>query len=329
MAPQALYLLCVFGAIGVYLLLRPGSRALKGLGAIIGLAALAGMLNTGVQAFGSDGGGVRPDVFYVIFSLIAIASAVRMVTHPRPVYCALYFVMVVISSAALFLLLEAEFLTFALVIVYAGAILITYLFVLMLAQQSPSEEAAGGAAYDVTPREPLVAVLVGFIMLALLTQVVFGGVSQLGRERTAAIAAVEAWRELELMPRRLQEEVLKQEPRFVGVPVTDEHGRRVRMDGEGAFVVGSVEGSSVLATVRLPEEAMPQNTERVGMALVAKFPASLEIAGVILLMAMFGAVVLARRQIELGEDEKRQAAGMRPLPGDHSDPLETSQGGAS
>ena len=40
---------------------------------------------------------------------------------------------------------------------------------------------------------------------------------------------------------------------------------------------------------------------------------SLEVAGVILLMAMFGAVVLARRQIDLGEDELRVAAGMTPL----------------
>ena len=49
------------------------------------------------------------------------------------------------------------------------------------------------------------------------------------------------------------------------------------------------------------------------MKLVASFPISLELAGVILLMAMYGAVVLARRQIELGEDERREAAGLRPL----------------
>ncbi|MCH8152621.1 MAG: hypothetical protein IH830_09650 [Planctomycetes bacterium] len=54
---------------------------------------------------------------------------------------------------------------------------------------------------------------------------------------------------------------------------------------------------------------MPQNIEQVGLALIAKFPVSLELAGVILLMAMFGAVVLAQRQIELSEQEKRAAAG--------------------
>ena len=53
---------------------------------------------------------------------------------------------------------------------------------------------------------------------------------------------------------------------------------------------------------------MPQNIQRVGWALVHQYPASLELAGVILLMAMFGAVVLAQRQIELSDDEKLEAA---------------------
>ena len=51
----------------------------------------------------------------------------------------------------------------------------------------------------------------------------------------------------------------------------------------------------------------------------------LELAGVILLMAMFGAVVLARRQIELGDDERRKAAGMGSMV---LDVPETERGGA-
>src|SRR4030095_6722893 len=86
----------------------------------------------------------RPEFFFAVFSLIAIASAGRMITHNRPVYSALYFIMVVLSSAALFLMLQAEFMAFALVIVYAGAILITYMFVIMLAQQAPTDEQPAG-----------------------------------------------------------------------------------------------------------------------------------------------------------------------------------------
>ena len=53
--------------------------------------------------------------------------------------------------------------------------------------------------------------------------------------------------------------------------------------------------------------------EIITLVVFADFPVSLELAGVILLMAMWGAVVLARRQIELGEDERREAAGLRRL----------------
>ena len=55
----------------------------------------------------------------------------------------------------------------------------------------------------------------------------------------------------------------------------------------------------------LPDHLLPRNTQQVGWSLVNDFPVSLELAGVILLMAMFGAAILARRAIELGEQEKR------------------------
>ena len=72
-------------------------------------------------------------VYFWIFSAIALVGAVRVVTHPRPVYSALYFVLTVFATAGLFVLLWAEFMAAALVLIYAGAILVTYVFVIMLA----------------------------------------------------------------------------------------------------------------------------------------------------------------------------------------------------
>jgi len=74
----------------------------------------------------------------------------------------------------------------------------------------------------------------------------------------------------------------------------------------------------------LSDDQAPTNTQSVGLALVSSFPASLELASVILLMAMFGAVVLARKQIELGDDERREAAGMRRISMDDPDPPSSS-----
>src|SRR5262245_36665135 len=162
MDPRLLYLACVIGAAAIYILLRPGPRAAKSVGAILGLGVFAWLLVEAARFIDPGrrpGESVpRPELFFALFSLVAIASAIRVVTHRRPVYSALYFIMVVLSSAALFLLLHAEFMAFALVIVYAGAILITYMFVLMLAQQAPvGDDPAAESEYDVRPREPAAA----------------------------------------------------------------------------------------------------------------------------------------------------------------------------
>ena len=85
-----------------------------------------------------------------------------------------------------------------------------------------------------------------------------------------------------------------------------------RIEGSVAEVQ-TINDEGVTSTRQLGFEQLPTNTQEVGWELVAGFPVGLEIAGVILLMAMFGAVVLARRQIELGEDELRVAGGMEPL----------------
>jgi NADH-quinone oxidoreductase subunit J len=93
-----------------------------------------------------------------VFATVALLAAGRVVTHPVPTYSALYFALVVLSVAVLLVMQRAEFLAVALVIIYAGAILVTYAFVIMLAQQS------GAAATDAQAREPMLAILVSFVV---------------------------------------------------------------------------------------------------------------------------------------------------------------------
>jgi NADH-quinone oxidoreductase subunit J len=327
MDPKLLYFACILGAAALFLTLRPGPRALRGAGAIFGLGVVVWLLFSAASLLATMGGPLtdaseRPGPFFIIFSLIAIASAVRMITHDRPVYSALYFVLVVLSSAALFLLLQAEFMAFALVIVYAGAILITYMFVIMLAQQAPAPDQPGAEAdYDVNPREPAIACGVGFVMLAVLANMTYGGVPQL-HVANPAVAESIAWENLNLMPREVEAIVHDLEPGAKPV-----EGAKVEVAADSvAFIMVRRTGETNDTRLALPADRLPGNVQRVGLDLVAKFPVSLELAGVILLMAMFGAVVLARKQIELGEDEVREAAGLRKLAlhGDES----ASPGGA-
>jgi NADH-quinone oxidoreductase subunit J len=70
-------------------------------------------------------------IFYVFAALIVFA-ALRVITARNPVHAVLYLVLAFISSAGVWLLLEAEFLAITLVLVYVGAVMVLFLFVVMM-----------------------------------------------------------------------------------------------------------------------------------------------------------------------------------------------------
>jgi NADH-quinone oxidoreductase subunit J len=184
-------------------------------------------------------------IYFWIFSAIALFGAVRVVTHRQPVYSALYFVLTVFASAGLFVLLLAQFMAAALVIIYAGAILITYVFVIMLAVQSTSPTSATAAQqmadYDNRSRDPFIASAIGFALMGVLLYVVF--------DKAEAMSA----------------------PPLPGV-------------------VPMAPGQSGIPAVQ-------GNTQELGVYLFNNQQASLELAGLILTIAMVGAIIIARRRV--------------------------------
>jgi NADH-quinone oxidoreductase subunit J len=70
-------------------------------------------------------------VFYMFAALIVFA-ALRVITSRNPVHAVLFLVLAFISSAGIWLLLEAEFLAITLVLVYVGAVMVLFLFVVMM-----------------------------------------------------------------------------------------------------------------------------------------------------------------------------------------------------
>jgi NADH-quinone oxidoreductase subunit J len=101
-------------------------------------------------------------VLFWLFAGAAVMSAVLMITNRKPVYSALWFALVTLSVCGLFLLQFAPFLAAATIVVYAGAIVVTFVFVIMLAQQ------AGDTAYDQRSRQPIVATFAAFALFAVL-----------------------------------------------------------------------------------------------------------------------------------------------------------------
>lgn len=274
-----LYIASLLGAAGLILLMpQKGERslpltllgtlfvaAMPGLVWVVGALEASSITEPSGQSVSfiqnlSSSIGLPGMVSYYVFSAISILSAVRVITHRRPVYAALWFVMVVLASAGLFLTLAAEFLAFAVILIYAGAILVTYMFVIMLATQAKSASVTDAdlPAYERQAREPIAAVTAGFLMLAVVLTVAFN---------------------------------TNHSPNPEAKALTDQE-----------MVLGVLNDQiSNEATLSRPVGAV-SNTERVGVDLFRNNPLGLELAGVILLVALVGAVVIAKTKVDT-EDE--------------------------
>lgn len=72
------------------------------------------------------------DIVFYVLATILLYAAVSVITTRNPVYAALYLVLAFFTAAGVWLLLEAEFLAITLVLVYVGAVMVLFLFVVMM-----------------------------------------------------------------------------------------------------------------------------------------------------------------------------------------------------
>lgn len=116
-------------------------------------------------------------VFYA-FSFMLIASALMVITVRNPVRAALFLVLAFFSAAAIWLLLEAEFLAITLVLVYVGAVMVLFLFVVMMLDINTAPLQEGFTRY--LPLGLAVAVIIVFELSLVL------GPENFGLEKIAA-----------------------------------------------------------------------------------------------------------------------------------------------
>ena len=135
-------------AASLWLLLPKASDtvASRRLGFLLGAVALVGFAATG-RSLGSVG----EDAVFLTVAGIAVISGLATIVTRSPVYSAIWFAMTLAGVSGVLLVLGAQFLGVATIVVYAGAILVMFLFVLMLAQPS------GMAPYDRVSNEPMLA----------------------------------------------------------------------------------------------------------------------------------------------------------------------------
>ena len=116
-----------------------------------------------------------PSILFFIFAAVLVCAALGVILARNPVHCALLLVLCFFNSAVIWLLLDAEFLGIVLVLVYVGAVMVLFLFVVMMLDINIEEFRKSLAGYW-----PLAVAVAGFVVFAIINVIVvkhLGGVS--------------------------------------------------------------------------------------------------------------------------------------------------------
>src|ERR671911_355043 len=183
------------------------------------------------------------EVVFYIFAVAAVVSAALCILQRNPVSAALWLVSTMFSLAAIYVLLNAQFIAAIQVLVYAGAVMVLFLFVIMLLN-------LGHAESDIRGPSTVAATLVIFGLLA-----------------------IELFALVQYTPRQLASE-FSQSPSFADPATVFIAGQVIQQESAARGVVGAV--------------AAP---------LFQIYLIPFEITSILLLVALIGAVVLAKRKI--------------------------------
>ncbi len=315
----------ILGLAALYLLLprpRPYPRLV---GAAVAIAALV----AGAYFLARSAPVTVEAILFYAFAGLAVVSGVVMITRSNPARAALSFAVVILSTTGLFLLQAAPFLMAGTIIIYAGAIIVTFLFVIMLAQPYGVSDA------DLRSREPALACVAGFFLLATLLLALrqtygtgdFNSVLariDAARQQDSAAGMRQALGELPVLERDINDDLATRLP---GRPAAtrslqeatdalsevyngDDTARlRDRLDRLHAAVsdagqqVGRLQPSERTplspfagTPANRPAQGLPaENVAGLGRALFTDYLLAVEIAGTLLLVATVGAIALAHR----------------------------------
>ena len=118
------------------------------------------------------------NILFYGFAAVLVGAALGVVTSRNPVYSAIFLILAFFNSAVLWLLMEAEFLAIVLVLVYVGAVMVLFLFVVMMLDINVEQLREGFTRYA-----PL-GVLIALIIVVEITQVIW--LKKLGLSMVAA-----------------------------------------------------------------------------------------------------------------------------------------------
>ncbi|MEX0727056.1 MAG: NADH-quinone oxidoreductase subunit J [Planctomycetaceae bacterium] len=263
--PLAIVLPVIAIGLSLMWMLPRGGRAPSRLAKVLPLTLVWGSLFS-LIGFGRFAVG---EVLFGVFATAALLAGICMITSRNSAYSALWFAVVTLSVCGLFLLRSAPFLSAATVIVYAGAIIVTFLFVLMLAQQE------GTAGYDATSSNPLLTSVFGMVLFGSLIV----GITSWPKEAISVASAgpIET-------PAAEQTANVKGDAPLAAAPPAQTH-RYFKSD----------ETALANAWSRHPEGEVG-SLHGLGRSLFGDYLFAVEFAGTLLLVACIGAIAMAPRR---------------------------------
>ena len=210
---------------------------------------------------------VKSALFYA-FSAVMLFAAFRVITARNPVHAALYLVLAFFQASGVWMLLQAEFLSIALVLVYVGAVMVLFLFVVMMLDINIDSIRQGFWNHF-----PLAA-MVGAVIALDLAAVLLGGF-RINEPRTQVAAQV--------------------------------------ISPSAVTAVVPVDAASAAASAALPSAdvghlvvTQVSNTKALGVLLYTEYLYPVQVAALILLVALIAAIALTLRA---RKDSKFQNAG--------------------
>jgi NADH-quinone oxidoreductase subunit J len=197
-----------------------------------------------------------PGIIFFMVGTIAVAASILVVAMRNPVHSALFLLLTFLCVAVLFILAEAEFVGAVQVLVYAGGIMVLFLFVVMLINVRHLHDQA------MLSRFWKEAILVGAALLAIFIFVVRSGTYHQAALNTSSL-------------------------------------RMVRVAGHKKVVMP--DGTTVRKKVMRRKTV--GNSEAVGMALYTDYLVPFEVASLFLLVAMIGAIVIGKRELQSMDED--------------------------
>jgi NADH-quinone oxidoreductase subunit J len=125
-----------------------------------------------------------PTLLFFVFATVLVCAALGVILARNPVHSALLLVLCFFNSAVIWLLLDAEFLGIVLVLVYVGAVMVLFLFVVMMLDINIEELRRGIAGYW-----PLAVTVAGFVVFAMINVILVRHLGGIALQQAPPLAA--------------------------------------------------------------------------------------------------------------------------------------------